>query len=232
LTELSGRFLFGIDDGTGDIAALKPDVLAVVAEPPWVEGLRCDDVVAALLAAAHAFLDERAAQGSAAWRVDELTAGRTRIRRRLAASGEPAPVLRPSAAPAGVTAGRQVLLVPLGRLTAVQADWLADRLDGGDARITPWRSVVLPAPASDAELAAAEAVGFGIDRSSRWYGVSSCAGQPGCAKALADVQAEAARTAGQWQHVHFSGCARRCGRPIDTVVDVLATEDGYVIHRA
>jgi precorrin-3B synthase len=29
--------------------------------------------------------------------------------------------------------------------------------------------------------------------------------------------------------VHWSGCARRCGRPADTAVDVLATENGYVV---
>jgi precorrin-3B synthase len=231
LAELSGRFLFGLDDGSGDIAAMNPDVLGVLGEPGWVEGATTSDVTAAMVAAAHAFLDEQAAQGSSAWRVDELAGGRSRLRERLGTSADAAPVGPAPGAPAGVVGDKQVLLVPLGRLEAEQADWLADQLDGGLARITPWRSVVLPRVLDDAD-ADAEALGFGVDSSSRWYGVSACAGQPGCAKALADVQAEAARTAGQWQNVHFSGCARRCGRPVDTVVDVVASEDGYVITGA
>jgi precorrin-3B synthase len=109
---------------------------------------------------------------------------------------------------------------------------LADRLGSGTAKVTPWRSVVLPTT----DVAGAEDAGFGLDATSRWYGVSACAGQPGCEKALADVQSEAARTAGQWHGqgmtVHFSGCARRCGRPVGTMVDVVATEDGYVTTSA
>ena len=229
LAELSGRFLFGLDDGTGDIAALAPDVLA---SGSTVEGCAVDDVVAAMLAAAHAFLDEREAQASQAWRIDELVDGRTRVRERL---GNTAPVDAAPPAPrppAGPVPGGHVLLVPLGRLTADQADWLADRTGAGTASITPWRSVLVPT----SDVTGAAAAGFGVDASSRWYRVSACAGRPGCEKALADVQSEAARSADEWRHrdvgVHFSGCSRRCGRPVDTVVDVVATEDGYVITGA
>jgi precorrin-3B synthase len=230
LAELSGRFLFGLDDGSGDIAALGPDVLALGAN---VEGVQVRDVATAMIAAAHAFLDERDLQGSAAWRVEELADGRARLRERLDAP--PAPAL-PSAPPAlaGAVDAGHVLLVPLGRLRAEQADWLAARLGPGAVlKVTPWRSVLLPhRDLSYQDLSGAEEAGFGVDAASRWYGVSACAGQPGCAKALADVQSEAARTAGRWRGVHFSGCARRCGRPVDTVVDVVATEDGYVITGA
>lgn len=224
LAELSGRFLFGIDDGRGDIAALNPDVLAV---PPSVEGAAVDDVIAGMLNVARAFLDERTAQGSGAWRIDELDDGRVRVRERLGNTAPIAAVAAPPPAPAGPIDGGHVLLVPLGRLTASQADWLAGRIGAGTAKITPWRSVVLPT----ADVSGAEDLGFGIDASSRWYGVSACAGQPGCDKALADVQSEATRTAGTWRDVHFSGCGRRCGRPAGTAVDVIATEDGYVVQQ-
>ena len=216
LAELSGRFLFGIDDGSNDIAALGPDVLA-----------RAGDPVADMLSIAHAFLDEREAQGSSAWRIADLSHGPARVYARL---GLPVPPPAPSAppAPAGAFDAGHVLLVPLGRLIAAQADWLADRIGGGTAKVTPWRSVVVPTHDVDG----AEDAGLGLDATSRWYGVSACAGQPGCEKALADVQSEAARTAGTLRNVHFSGCGRRCGRPVDTVVDVIATENGYVTTSA
>nr|WP_276511142.1 hypothetical protein [Kineosphaera limosa] len=98
LAGLSGRFLFGIDDGRGDILALQPDVAAVLLDEdqPADGGDRADggvaplarillgaggdgptvrlpDVPAALVAAALAFLevaDEQTA--GAAWRVDDL----------------------------------------------------------------------------------------------------------------------------------------------------------------
>lgn len=217
LAELSGRFLFGIDDGSGDIAALGPDVLGGASSEP-----------SELLAVAHAFLDERAEQRSDAWRIDELVDGRVRVAARLGAAA-PDPVPTPPPPPAGSVAGGHVLLVPLGRLTAEQADWLAARSGSGTAKITPWRSVLVPTT----DVAGAAEAGFGVDAASRWYRVSACAGQPGCAKALADVQSEAARTADTWQAtgVHFSGCSRRCGRPAGTVVDVIATADGYVVER-
>jgi precorrin-3B synthase len=216
LAELSGRFLFGIDDGSGDIAALAPDVLGAADSAPQD-----------LLAVAHAFLDELAAQASDAWRIDELVNGRVRVCARLGVT-VPGPAPAPPPAPAGPVPGGHVLLVPLGRLTADQADWLAGRTGSGTAKITPWRSVLLPTT----DVSGAGEAGFGLDVASRWYRVSACAGQPGCAKALADVQSEAARTADTWHAkgvgVHFSGCGRRCGRPVGTVVDVIATEDGYV----
>ena len=236
LAELSGRFLFGLDDGSGDIAALGPDVLAVLpprvesalVDPALVEGVPAGDPVADVLAFAHAFLDESAAQSCPAWRVEDLVEGRARVRARLGNAVPVAP--RPPAPlpPAGRVRDGHVLLVPLGRLGADQADWLADRSGEATAVITPWRSVLVPT----SDVAGAEQAGFGLDSGSRWYRVSACAGRPGCAKALADVQSEAARSAQDWHRrglsVHYSGCSRRCGRPVDTAVDVVATESGYV----
>jgi uncharacterized protein YjbI with pentapeptide repeats len=125
-----------------------------------------------------------------------------------------------------------VLLAPLGRLTSAQVGWVADRLGGGVARVTPWRSVVLPWP-TDAPRVLREAagLGFGTDAGSPWLRVTACAGRPGCAKALADVQADAAGLAARWpgRIVHVSGCARHCGRPAATEIDVTATSEGYQV---
>jgi precorrin-3B synthase len=125
-----------------------------------------------------------------------------------------------------------VLLAPLGRLTAAQLHWLAGRVTGRPARVTPWRSVVLPGLADPAgTLREAAGLGFGVDERSPWLRVTACAGRPGCASALADVQADAASIAGRWpgRIVHVSGCARHCGRPAATEIDVTATSEGYEI---
>jgi precorrin-3B synthase len=125
-----------------------------------------------------------------------------------------------------------VLLAPLGRLTTAQLTWLADQVTARLARITPWRSVVLPdLPDAGAVLRDAAGLGFGVDTGSPWLRVTACAGRPGCASALADVQADAAGFAARWPEriVHVSGCARHCGRPAATQVDVTATSEGYQV---
>jgi precorrin-3B synthase len=125
-----------------------------------------------------------------------------------------------------------VLLAPLGRMTAAQLIWLAGHVTGRPARITPWRSVVLPdLPDAAGVLRDAARLGFGVDMTSPWLRVSACAGRPRCASALADVQADAAAFAARWpeQIVHVSGCARHCGRPRGTEIDVTATSEGYQV---
>jgi len=68
-----------------------------------------------------------------------------------------------------------------------------------------------------------------VDQGSPWLRVTACAGRPGCASALADVQADAAAFAARWpgRIVHVSGCGRHCGRPAATEIDVTATSEGY-----
>jgi precorrin-3B synthase len=246
LAQLPGRFLFGLDDGCGDVGVLAPDltIVATSAETS-VAGFEVtrDDAVGTALALAEAFLDERAAQGSKAWRIAELDGGIEAVAARAVANGAvlvptsvPAQLLTPER-PAGLVAQVDggtavVVLVPLGRLTASQAALLAEHAGPRGLRVTPWRSVVLADVADpDGLVAAALAHGLGVDRSSPWYGLSACTGSPGCASALADVQTDATAEAKRWRgrRVHFSGCDRRCGRPADTQVDVIATDEGYVL---
>jgi precorrin-3B synthase len=246
LSELSGRFLFALEDGRGDVTGLGADVTAVVTRTSCtVEGLRVPraEVAATMVRAAHAFLDERVEQASSAWRVRELDDGRARVRRRIGAPpAAPASssTARPSSTRRPTDAIRQpdgrfavAVIAPLGRLTAAQLAWLGSQTAGRAARVTPWRTVVVPDLTDAAStVRAAEQLGLGVGAHSPWLNVSACAGRPGCAKALADVQADAARAhralgPDSGRRVHWSGCERRCGRPVDTEVDIIATTVGY-----
>lgn len=276
LAELSGRFLFAVDDGRGDVAGLGADVVATVgaggavvnglavraASDPVTAGqgvpadLR-DAVVTAMLACTEAFLDLRSDFDGAAWRIADLPGGDGRIRAAVAArlgldeASPPGTAAGSAGRPVGLitlaeTGGRPesaaivrdddacalVLLAPLGRLTAAQLRWVADQAGARGGRVTPWRSVVLPhVRDAAAVLREAAALGFGTDESSPWLRVTACAGRPGCARALADVQGDAAGFAARWPRriVHVSGCERHCGRPAATEIDVTATSEGYQV---
>ncbi|MEU6729881.1 precorrin-3B synthase, partial [Nonomuraea wenchangensis] len=213
-----------------------------------------DAAIALMIAAAEAFLDELPSGDGRAWRIRELDDGPARIAARLRGGPNqpiPAPARRPPGSGPGHLpspgAGRPVAgriaqrdgrvaveaVVPLGRLTSAQALALADT--GHAVRLTPWRTVVLPglSPAeADRAGTALDAMGLVTDPASPWAGVTACTGRPGCAKALADVRADAR----QWVEgldrapatpVHWAGCERRCGLPRGPVVQLIATTNGY-----
>ena len=258
LAGLPGRYLATLDDGRGDVAGLGGDVGLQALSPDQVAltlggadaGLRVhpDDAVPLALAATRAFLTERAAQGSSAWRLAELEDGPARVAARLGATLPAAPHrlyrdigATPSVGAAVQRDGRVALIavVPLGRLDAAQAELLA-RVTG-EVQLTPWRSVVVPDLAEDAvdDVAAAlHRTGMVFDEASPWTRVTACAGRPGCAKSLADVRADAARAVATGTlpaggaRQHWAGCERRCGRPRGEVVDVVATGTGYRVGKS
>ena len=248
LAELSGRFLFAVDDGSGDVIALGPDVGLYALAPDAValvlagtdSGVRSTPDAAAELAiaAAETFLDERV---GAEWRMAELPDA-ARVATRLGPTAEPVAVpSTPPATHAQVGAlferdGRVTAAVgaPLGRLSPDQVDIITAASEAADGlRLTPWRTLVLPglpAAAADRWLTALDANGLVVDPSAALAGVTACTGRPGCAKALADVRSDAQRSASAGGlPVHWSGCGRRCGRPQGRVVEVLATGAGYEI---
>ncbi|MEV0379387.1 precorrin-3B synthase [Nonomuraea sp. NPDC050643] len=274
LAGLPGRFLFALDDGTGDMTALNADVThlngrLLLAGADSGLALTPESVVPTMLASAEAFLDERAAQSAeptnarppglatagdqpgdqekgqsggpapaAAWRIGELPDGPARIAARLGGATTTGSPLSPAVPHRpGCTAqrdGRVALevLAPLGRLTPAQARTLAA---AGPVRLTPWRSVVvpdLPADQVDDVARRLEEAGLSADPRSPWAGVTACTGRPGCAKSLADVQADARRwvaslTGPRPTPTHWAGCERRCGLPPGEVTQMVATGDGY-----
>ncbi|HEU4423938.1 MAG TPA: precorrin-3B synthase [Pilimelia sp.] len=256
LARLPGRFLFALDDGRGDVTGLGGDVglLAVAAGrlALLLAGVdTClrvgpDAAAATALAAARAFLAERAAQRSQAWRLAELANGAGRVAARLGGAPDaldlPGTPSRPP--PVGLVPqvdGRMAVCVavPLGRLTVPQASSLcAAARAGGETYVTPWRTAVVPdLVPGDAErwLAALGRDGLVVDADSPWLGVTACAGRPGCAKALADVRSDAAAGLADGANpaglpVHWAGCERRCGRPVGRHIEVVATSSGYRVR--
>ncbi|WP_433615564.1 precorrin-3B synthase [Dactylosporangium sp. CA-139114] len=224
LAGLPGRFLATVDDGRGDVTPLLGDVglhgsrLILAGRPTARHG-----GPELLVRAAEAFLAERAAQASKAWRLAELDDGPARVAARLGTAPAAAGLPRADPPAPGVHGGDAVLAVPLGLLTAQQSAALAGAAE--EIIVTPWRTVVIPAAA----MADAVASGLVADPGSPWAGVTACAGRPGCAKALADVRADAraAVRTGAAEPAHWVGCERRCGAPKGRHVEMLATASGY-----
>ncbi|WP_069886515.1 cobalamin biosynthesis protein CobG [Streptomyces luteocolor] len=242
-TELSGRFLFALDDGRGDLVGLGGDVTLIAQSGGAAVvrlGGRAFRVPAAhapraALAAAGAFLAAARAAGNGAWRVGELPGGQhvdlAGALERAGVDAEPAEpwaVSRSAPLAPGVIGRAVAVHAPLGRVTAAQWRALLP-LPAGELRVTPWRGFVLPGFADEAaareRLAALADAGHLTTADSPWLGVGACTGRPGCAKSLADVRADAVPGAGGLP-VHWSGCERRCGHPRGDWVDVLATGEG------
>lgn len=173
-TALSGRFLFALDDGRGDVDALDADLTLIALDGerallrvgPGDTGTLLPVAFAnaprAALLAAETFLDLSAGPG--VWRISGLpeearAALPAEAARRAGLAPPPGPTpetpCRPATtgapAPGAVTGpdGRTALHVgvPMGRLTGVRWRALvetAERLGSGELRCTPWRGVVVP----------------------------------------------------------------------------------------
>ncbi|MEW2175399.1 precorrin-3B synthase [Streptomyces sp. NPDC005406] len=223
---LSGRFLFALDDGRGDVDALGADVtLRARSEGNALLRIGAEETVLripgagapqAALVAAEAFLDASPASG--AWRVADLPTGAgplvDEVERRLRAAGvrttrTVAPVApQGSTAPAtgAVTGPRDVVALsaglPLGRIGAEPWQMLTDiarHCGDGELRLTPWRGIVVPGAERERATELLDSLGEAgliVGPHSPWTGVGACIGRPGCAKSLADVRSQAAAALG------------------------------------
>lgn len=241
LVDLPGRFLFGVDDGRGDVSGLGTDVGAHLLDADVAAllvagvdtGIRTTDVVAALIGVAETFTSGR----DGAWRTGELADPGALLagRRPSAVPGTTwTPVTRPPIGWIAQDDGRVTLGagVRLGVLPSRVAEYLA--AVGAPLIITPWRSVLicdLDDGVADAALRVLAPMGLVFDEDSPWLDVSACTGSPGCAQSAADVRRDAAAAvhgdhATTGVHRHFVGCERACGSP--PVGEVLvATAHGY-----
>ncbi len=239
LARLPGRFLFGIDDGRGDISGLRADVgvhvegesaaLLLAGRDTGVR-LATPEAVSALVGIAVRFAEHR----GNAWRIAELDDPTQLLgdRRPTAPPGATwSPVTRPPVGWIPQDDGRVTLgaAAPLGVLQSRVAQYLA--AINAPMTITPWRSVLvfdIDETVADVALRVLAPMGLVFDANSPWLSVSACTGSPGCEHSAADVRADAAALVDEptGGHRHFVGCERACGSP--PAGDVLvATGDGY-----
>ena len=247
LADLPGRFLFGLDDGTGDVSGLAADAgvrltgdgaALLLAGRHTGCRLGTGEVPEALVTVAARFVETR----GQAWRIAELDDPDALLDGFAVGGQGPPPTVTPAIRPpVGWIVqddGRVALgaAVPLGVLSARQARFVA--AIGAPVVITPWRSLLvcdLDEGVADTALRVLAPLGLVFDAGSRWIGVSACVGSPGCGRSRADVRAEAARVAqgvgpesppGSLP-VHYAGCERACGRPAGARV-LIATGGGYL----
>ncbi len=171
LTQLSGRFLFSVDDGSGLALGNNAD-LALRAMPsgrqasatfalsiagtPTTARVAPGEAADLALRAARAFLDVRAEHSGDAWRVCEIADGAERVARRIGAqtqAGAVAPKAeggdRDYALPGArmQSDGRVAVtaLAPLGRLDRESVSALAALVGayGEDVRLSPLRTLTV-----------------------------------------------------------------------------------------
>ncbi|MEV7141376.1 precorrin-3B synthase [Streptomyces tauricus] len=234
---LSGRFLFALDDGRGDLAGLEADVTVRATADGGAQlalgsagralHVSSQDAPRAALAAAEAFLEAGRAGGTRVWRVAELALGADELTEsvghRLTVEGigherQARETGRSHGPLPGAVGDALSVHVPLGRLSAPQWRELT-RAALGELRLTPWRGVVLPTPGTTAvrrteALARLDAVGLVTGPGSPWLRVGACIGRPGCAKSRADVRADATAALDAGGALAASGSGRHQGLPL------------------
>lgn len=250
-TSISGRFLFGVDDGRGDIRRRGADACAVVrsAEPVVADILvggvavgsvaGVDGIVATLIAVATGL--QKVARG--AWRVRDLgVEDRSRLERLVGETLSPVVESDEDAVPDPVEPivgwfdqdDGSVLLgsvVELGRLPARLAEFIA--AVESPIVFTPDREILicdLGEGVAETVVRVLAPMGLIFDATSPWARLSCCVGAPGCGSAHAAVRDDLLAHVGAGLPVgdreHWVGCERRCGSPAGTHLSVQATPDG------
>ncbi len=220
LAELPGRFLFALDDGSGDVTELPFDLgfrAVSLTRGHVLIGSRRHripvanrEAVGVLLGLARTFVRDRAAQPGRVWHVRDLP-GWAAAQASETVEQLPMPPREP---PLGVVAGAASVHVPLGLLTAEQTTTVAASAGRGPVVVSPWRGLIIPGAGN--RLSDLLAVGLVADPRSAWTRVTACIGAPYCSRTRLDTRAAALDLvrAGGSDRVHVSGCERRCGAPV------------------
>ncbi|QGW23277.1 nitrite/sulfite reductase hemoprotein beta subunit [Dietzia sp. DQ12-45-1b] len=149
LAGLSGRFLFVLDDGRGDLvdrpadlglAALDADVVQLRVAEDWAAVVPVDEAADRLLGLARDFADARGSGREAPWHVRELPVPLTAAHPGDERLPAPAPAL-----PYGPVPGAPGRIEHIGAPGGVLTGALIDRLTGEDVLeliVTPWRGVL------------------------------------------------------------------------------------------
>lgn len=218
--DLPHRLLLGIDDGSGDILAQRPDL-----------GLQ---------------LSKSAGDRAVLLRSGQPSGPARDLAQMIDQVVDLAPRVTPAEATApGVPAASQ--RVPVGWLPAEDgsvslgaglrfgvveakvARMLA--VIGVDTTITPWASLVI----HDLSESIAEQVvrvlaplGLIFDENSPWLRITACVGKPACHRGISATRDDAGQAAatGVGGRVHFVGCGKNCGRPNGPHTLYQATGDG------
>jgi precorrin-3B synthase len=239
LAELSGRFLFAVDDGSGlglsqpvDVALVARDqqtYALIVAGRVLSELVPAERAAAVAVSVARSFLAIRERVGGRAWRITELY-GWSAIHERPAGHAVSPGRLVQRDGRVAVTA-----LAPLGQLDAAGLGRLAALT--AEVRLGSGRTVTVcdvdrdEATQVEHEL---RALGLVLDPASGWTGLSACAGLGRCARAKLDVRSVAAgrahaRGPGALPE-HWAACERRCGAPGEEAVVISADDDGISVR--
>lgn len=253
LTALSGRFLFGLDDGHTDIVGGGTDVCAIarvrtdettgfeiVVDGEIAGSVAQESAVAqVMLSVALDFLEAaagawRIADLPASARTDLIAATRSRLDPPLDRSPDSITDDEPRVGWFDQDDGRVLLgaVVELGRLPARLAEFIA--AVEAPVVFTPDREILL----CDLGEGIAETVvrvlapmGLIFDAASPWTRVTSCAGAPGCSSGLAEVRTDVSERVESGPPVtereHWVGCERGCGSPREPHLRVEATGAGY-----
>jgi sulfite reductase beta subunit-like hemoprotein len=245
-SDLPGRFLFAVDDGSGLALGARADI-ELAAEGAAVFRLclagaatsilvPAERAATAALNAARAFVEVAARSHERPWRIAEVAGGPSAIAellggRIVAAEARAAATLSPGLIVQSDGRVAVTALPPLARLDPASLESLRTLAAGAgvELRLSPWRTLTLcDIDAADSELLAGalERAGLVLSPDSGWAGLSACAGMGACSKALLDVRAAASRRAavrgGSSPREHWSGCQRRCGQPRDVGLSIAA----------
>ncbi|EPD70118.1 hypothetical protein HMPREF1219_00551 [Corynebacterium pyruviciproducens ATCC BAA-1742] len=243
VTGLSGRTLFGLDDGSGLIFAHEVDFGAIRVNDVFylilggtLTGVQMnhDQVAASIVAIAEKWQEIR----GKSWRVKERPEKRNDLIRVL--DGEVTFTAPPNIPPnhdrpiGWIDRDNSVTLVGAVRFGVIPAE-LADLIaaTGKKSTVTPWHRIVIhgftEAEAEEAVKKLAPA-GLIFDKDSPWLRVTACTGLPECQKGKSNTRRDAQELVASGKVpsglVHFVGCERRCGHPLQDHTEYLATGDG------